>query len=497
MKNRAPLAQALLLLLLLAGAAFAQRGFDQPPPPAAARPVQLPPFSQSRLPNGVGIAVAERHELPLVTALLLIEAGSLLDPPGKAGLADLSVTLLSKGAQRAGRADAADAAEIAAAAEALGGSLETGTGARSSQIALTLTSNRLDEGLALLADLARAPTLPADELERSRAQTLDELKLALSDPGSLAALLARRLYWGDAPRGQVATPASLARIRREDVQAFVRQQLRPDRLTVVLAGDIAPAQAQALVARHFGGWKPNRMAAPQAAEVAPRPLAATALLVDLPGAGQSAVAVLAPYAPLGNAPEQRAQLAAGAVANTVLGVGYSSRINQEVRIKRGLSYGAMSAADALPGGASLLASAQTRHGGAAEVAVLLRSEVLRLAAEPVPAAELAARQQLLVGEFGRELETTATLAALTADQLMRGRALAELQQLPAELLAVNAARVRDFAALYWKPELLRTLVVGDLKEAGEGLRRQYPGAWVIPAGELDLGSPTLRRAARK
>lgn len=481
-----------LTALLLSAAASAQQGFDTPPPPAPARTLQVPGFTQTKLPNGFGLVVSERHGLPLVTALLLVEAGSLMDPPGKAGLAALSFTVMSKGAQRG--AETVDAADIAYTAEALGGSLEVATGARSSQLSMTVTSNRLDDSLALLADVLRRPSLPADELERSRAQSLDALKLGLSDPGTLAALLARRLYWGDTPRGQLGTPASLQRIKREDLVAFHRQQLRPDRVTLILTGDIDPAQARALADKHFGHWKQNRRAVPLAPAVAPKPLAVSTVLVDLPGAGQSAVLVLAPYAALGNSPEQRAALTAGALANTVLGVGYSSRINQEVRIKRGLSYGALSGTEVLPGGAYLSASAQTKHESAAEVARLLCGEILRLVAEPVPAPELAARQAVLVGEFGRELETTASLAGVAADQLMRGRPLAELQQLPAELLAVDAARVRDFAARYWPPEALRTVIVGDLKAAGDSLREQFPEARVIQADQLDLAAPDLRRA---
>ena len=80
--------------------------------------------------------------------------------------------------------------------------------------------------------------------------------------------------------------------------------------------------------------------------------------------------------------------------------------------------------------------------------------------------------------------------------MIRHRELADLQQVPAELLAVDPARVHAFAAEYWKPEGLRTIIVTDLKAAGEeALRKQFPEAWVIKAGELDLGSPTLKRTA--
>lgn len=484
------------LLCLGAATASAQQGFDKPPPPAEARPLVVPSMAQTRLPNGFGIAVAERRALPLATVLLQIDAGSLLDPPGKAGLASLATTVMGKGIQRGEQA--VDAAEFAAQVEALGGTLDVSAGARASQFQLTVASNRLDEAVALLADVARRASLPSEELERSRAQALDALKLGLSDPGTVAGLLARRLFWGETPRGQLATAQSLQRIRRDDLLAFQRQQLRPDRAALVVAGDVDLAQARALAAKHFGDWKQNRMLAPQAPAIAPKAMTATVVLLDLPGAGQSAVVVAAPYAPLGNAPEQRAALVAGAVANGVLGVGYSSRINQEIRIKRGLSYGASSGAELLPAAGMLVASAQTKHESAGEVATLLQAELQRLAAEPVAPPELAARQALLIGEFGRELETTAGLAGVVADQLQRGRALDELGRLPDELQAVDAARVQDFATRFWgAPEAHRIAIVADLRTAGAALQKQFPKALVLRADELDLGSATLRRGVRR
>ncbi|CAN5208756.1 hypothetical protein BH11PSE10_BH11PSE10_16420 [soil metagenome] len=487
---------AFALALLLSTVAIAQQGFDSPPEPAPAKPLQIPVFAEARLPNGVRVVVAERHAVPLVSALLLVDhAGSLLDPPGKAGLANLTFTVMSKGALQG--LEALDAAAIAGAAEAQGASLEVGVGAQASRIGMTVPVSRLDDSLALMTEVLRTPTLPAEELERSRAQLLDSLKLSLADPGSLAAQLAQRLYWGDTPRGAPITPASLARVKQGDLVAFHRSQVRPDRVTLILAGDIDLAQARALADKHLGSWKQNRMLAPTAPNVSPNPLATRSLLIDLPGAGQSAVVVTAPYAALGNAADQRAGLRAGALATAVLGIGYSSRLNQQVRIKRGLSYGAVSGNEALPGGGMLSASAQTKHASALEVADLLRGEILKLASDDVPAPELAARQAVLVGDFGRQLETTATLADLAADQVIRQRGLDELAQWPTEMLAVNAGRVRAFAQQYWAAEVLRTVVVADLKVAGDGLRQRFPDAWVIRASELEIGSANLRRGARR
>ena len=496
MKHASTLMMAVMALVAMNGPAFAQRRFDQPPPPAPAQPLQVPAFAETTLSNGLRVVVAERHTLPLVTAMVMVEAGSLLDPPGKSGLASLTFTLMGKGARHG--AEEQDAATLAIAAETLGSSLEIDAGARSGRIAMTVPVNRLDDSVALMADVTRAPTFPADELERSRAQSLDAIKLNLSDPGALAGMLGRRLYWGETPNGVITTPASLQRIKREDVVAFHRVQVRSDRTTLVLAGDIDLPRARALADKYFGNWKQNRMAAPVTPQVAPRPMAASAILLDLPGAGQGAVIVQAPYAAFSNDQVQRAQLRAGAVANGVLGVGYSSRINQEVRIKRGLSYGANSSIETLPAGGMLSTFAQTKNASTGEVATLLRGEILKLAQEDVPAPELAARAAVLVGDFGRQLETTAGLAATAAEQVLRRRDLADLQQLPAELLAVDPARVHAFSAEYWKPETLHTVIVADLKTADEAaLHKQFPDAWVIKAADLDLGSANLRKTAVK
>lgn len=462
--------------------------YPLPPPPGPALPLQLPVFAQTRLANGLNLVVIERRGLPLVTALLSLQAGSLLDPPGKSGLAELSFSVLVKGARRGSHT--ADASALAAAADALGSGIDSSSGAQASRLAMTVMSPHLNASLGLLADLLRTPTLPALEIENSRLQLQQAIRQEAADPAALATRLAWRLLWGDSPAGRLSSEQSLARIRPEDVQAFYHQHIRPERTTLVLAGDLDLARGKALAELHFGGWRPPLAGSVKAAPAdGPRPLGPQTLLVDLPGSALTSVLVLAPYPAQG----ARAQARVGALATAVLGTGYSSRINQQVRIKRGLSYGAYSSASSLPGGGLLTLSAQTQAQSAAEVAALLRDELLSLSSAPVPADELLARQLGLIGDFGRQLETTEELAALTADQLERGQPLADLALLADELKAVTADQLQAFAQRYWPAPAVRSVVVGDLAQAGEALRRQFPQAGVIPAAELDLASPQLRR----
>ncbi|MEF7617073.1 pitrilysin family protein [Aquincola sp. MAHUQ-54] len=441
----------------------ADPALDAPPPPGPPRPVSIPPLHEERLPNGMTVVVAPRRGLPLVSATLLVRVGAESDPPDGAGLAELVAGLLTKGAERGGRP--VGAPEIARQAEALGGSLDAGSGWRSSSVGMTVTPPRLDAALALMSDALRSPLLQPQELERLRVQAVDNLRVAESDPGSIADRVARRLYWGGGAYGAVTSAASLQRLTRDEVVGFHRQGYRPGQSLLVLAGDITPEQGQALAERHFGGWRPNRMNPLPRRDGVGAPLSPRSVLVDLPGAGQSAVIVLAPFTSLSS--DDRPELRAAQVANAVLGGGYSARLNQEVRIRRGLSYGAGTSVEMHPEGGAWQASAQTDHRNAAQVAGLLRDEVLRLGQAPPSAEELAARQATLVGSFSRRLETNGGVASLVAGQWAQGRPLADLANYVPEILAVTPAQVRDFAVRRWKAQDLRTVVVGDVRAAPE------------------------------
>lgn len=488
--SRRPLLQALASAGGLAGlglplCARAQPGVDRPPEPQPARVVQVPPLVVQRLGNGVSVVAVPQHDLPVVTAVLLVRAGRELDLADRAGTASLLASLLAKGVRRGGKAVSATAQ--AREAEALGGPLVTASGWRSLSVGMTVATPQLPAALALVADALRRPLLAADELERARAQALDSLRVALGNPGELAAMALRRSFWGDTPYGAVVTPAALQRVGRADVLQFHTRHVRPEQTVLVLAGDVSAERAAQLAQQLLGDWEPSGALLPAVPSDAPQPQAAPLLLVDLPGSGQSAVALAAPFAAIGAADRRAAQ-----VANAVLGGGYSARLNAAVRVRRGLSYGAYSDVESTPGGGMLVASTQTAHATAAEALQLMRSELLRLADAPPSADELAARQAALVGGFARGLQTTHGLAALVSTQLANGRPLAELQRFMPEVLAVTPAQVQAFARQHWQPERLRAVVVADLAATGSAWQPPQPaGTLRLPAERLDLDLPGL------
>ena len=180
------------------------------------------------------------------------------------------------------------------------------------------------------------------------------------------------------------------------------------------------------------------------------------------------------------------------VINAVLGGGYSARLNEEVRVKRGLSYGASAALDARRGVGPIAASAQTKNESALEVADLMLKEMAGLASRPPDAAELAARKATLAGGFGRNVATTGGLAGYLSNLALQGVELSEINRYIPSVEAVSADQVKAIAAQVLDPARATLVVAGDAKVFGAALKARYPYAEIIPAASLNLDSASLR-----
>lgn len=449
--------------------------FDTPPPPAAPRPLSIAAPKEQRLANGLRVVVAERPGVPLVSLRLAVGRGAEADPPQRAGLASMTASLLTRGTTRR------SAPALATAAEALGGSLQAGAGWNESGVGITVMTPMAERALALLAEVALQPAFAQAELDRLRDQVLDELKVAYANPGTLAGLAVQRATFGGTAYGHPVngTPVSVPRITRADLLQMHRQAWRPDNAVLVFAGDIELAQAVKLAEQHLGGWRAASADAVPRVKVdgAAVPVPGAPLVVDMPGAGQAGVAVALPAVPAAS-PERYA----AAVTNSVLGQGYSSRLNQEIRIKRGLSYGVGSRLDLRHDAGVLRLNVQTKNPSAPEVLQLVGSELDRLMAEAVPAPELAARKAALIGGFGRAMETAAGLADEAGTLALVGLPLSDLNQRIARLDAVSAAEVQAFAKAHFGVAQRRFAVAGVASEFAEKL----PGSpWrVMPVGQF-------------
>ncbi|HXM35075.1 MAG TPA: pitrilysin family protein [Pyrinomonadaceae bacterium] len=456
-----------------------------PPLPAPPRSVKVPTPTEKTLPNGLRVIVIERSTTPLVSAQLLIKNGGEVDPAQLAGLTDITASLLTKGTATH------DATQIAEAIEALGGSLESGARWDASTATVGVMSSRISPATEILAEVVRHPTFKNEEIERLRQQYLDSLTVDLGQPGTIARFAAARVVFGDSPYGHPlgGTLESIARIKRDDIVALHNAYYRPDNAILVIGGDITADAAFALAQKYFGDWEkpaqPLRPFAfgPQMSDAANRRV----LVIDKPDAGQAAV-----YLARTGIGRADADYFSGIVANSVLN-GYSGRLNQEIRIKRGLSYGAGSALDARRNVGPFIASAQTKNQSGAQVVELLVSELERLATAPVPDAELTPRKAVLIGNFARNLEQVNGLVGQVASLALQGLNLDEINHYINNVQSVTGANVQQFAGTRLDARGASVIVVGNAKEFLAELQKHFKEVEVIPIAELDLNRATLRK----
>src|SRR5215217_1750867 len=250
----APLRRCLSMLffaVVLCGVVNAQTPQATPPPAAPPRSGTFPKPVEETLPNGLRVIVIERRETPLFSAQLLIKNGGEVDPPELAGLADMTANLLTKGTQTR------DATKIAQEIESLGGSLDSGARWDSSFATVGVMSGKFPQAMEILADIIRRPTFKSEEVERLRQQYLDNVTLALGDPGTIARFVAARVVFGDSPYGHPVsgTTESLTRISAADITKMHSRYYRPDNAILVIGGDISAEDGVSLVAKYFGGWQ--------------------------------------------------------------------------------------------------------------------------------------------------------------------------------------------------------------------------------------------------
>jgi len=453
------------------------QGLDGPPPPGKPRPVPIVTPVEQTLANGLRVIVAPRPGVLLVTATLMIRSGSEGDPPQRAGLADLTATLLTQGTRTR------SAPAIAEATEALGGSFDSAAGWDRSRISITVTTVKLPAALTLLADVVRYPSFAPAELERARRQAIDGLRVAYSEPGTVAQMAAARAVFGTGTYGEprAGTPASLRRIRQSDLVRLHGTYYRPDNAILVFAGDITPAEAVTLANQSFGDWMRPPRPLPIVTRVTDVPASVSTLVIGIAGAGQAGVVVGLP-----GIARRSGDYYAGLIANAVLGGTSSSRLSSEIRVKRGLTYDVRSILDARRYGGLMIATVQTNNPSAPEVVELVLAEFDRLAEQGVEGAELSARASNLIGAYARSLETTAGLAARVGELAIHDIDLAEIGQVTMRIEAVTPADVQRFAATHWRNTAMRVIVAGDTGQFIEVLRKSRPDAIVIPIGDLDL-----------
>src|SRR5882672_3571019 len=417
-------------------------------PADAAKPIA----HREVLPNGIVLLVAERPAVPIIIVRTFAHAGAVLDPPDRAGLANLTGALLTRGtAKHVGP-------ELDNAIEFVGGSLSAGAGRDGLSASLAVLKKDLALGLDLLAEVLLTPTFPPEEVKRKVAQIQASIKRSEEDPGTVGSRALARLVFPSHPYGRPVegTIESVGKLTRDDVARFHGANVRPDTTIITVVGAITVDDARREVLARFGGWKPP---AEPSASVPPAaaggPPQSETIEKDLTQAtillGRQAIRQTDPgYFPL-------------AVASYVLGGGSASRLYARVREESGLAYAVYSWVAPWRYAASFAVTAQTRTAEAPKVAVMIREELSRMAREPVAERELALAKQYLIGSFPLRLDTSGKVADFLVATEDRGLGLDYADRYRERIGRVTARDVQRVAAKFFPPAGFSRVVVSETK----------------------------------
>jgi zinc protease len=404
------------------------------------------------LPNGIVLLVAERPAVPIVAVRVLMRAGAVYDPSDRAGLANLTGAVVTRGtAKRTGP-------ELDSAIEFVGGSLQAGAARDSLTVSLTAQKKDLTLGLDLVSEVVLTPAFPEAEVARKVAEIQAAIKRSEEDPGTVAARALSRLVFAGHPYGSPVegTRESVAKLTRDDVVKFYRDHARPDTAVIAVVGAVTVDEARREIMARFGSWaRPTTPPAPVPSatasgspreETVKRELTQTTIML-----GRQAVLQTDPdYFPL-------------AVASYVLGGGSASRLYTRVREESGLAYSVYSWVSPWRHGSSFAVSAQSRTAEAPKVLVMVREELARMGREPVAERELGLAKQFLIGSFPLRLDTSGKVADFLVAVEDRGLGLDYADRYKERIGKVTAADVQRVAAKYFPPPTFNLVIVGDSK----------------------------------
>jgi zinc protease len=433
--------------------------------------VRLPAVHPSVTPGGLKILIAQRGPLPLASIHLVLRAGSSSDPRGKRGLADFVAGLLRRGTRRR------SADEINEEIEFYGARLSCGVDEDTLSLRVTTPSEHLGTMLQIVSELVREPSFPTSEVDAARDRLLAQLANDLDDPALLADRALLRALWGDHPYGHdvVGTARDASSFVRRDAVEFHRSRFGPKVALMIIVGWVDPAQARRLAERTFAAWSGGPRDPPQI-PAAEAPAVTGLLLVDKPEQTQSQLRMGGK-----GFPKAHPDLFPATVMNTALGGGFTSRLVQEIRVKRGLSYGVSSGFERLMAGGAFTVSTFTKTESTRQILEVALREVRKMRQYGPTAEEVKAAKTYLGGLYPMRFETNESVAAAIAEIRVYGLGDDWVQRFVPRIAAVTRPMAAQIARKYLFDRIPALVVVGNAAV----VRKQLAG----------LGTPRVLKAA--
>jgi zinc protease len=306
---------------------------SKPPVPGTPPELKLPKLQRSTLSNGLKVILAERHEVALVNFTLAFDAGYAADQLASPGMASMTMSQLTGGTKTL------NALEISDRQELLGAQISAGSNLDLSTVYLSALKSKLDDSLALYADVILNPSFLQGDFERQQKQTLAGIKREENAPVAAALRVMPSLLYGQDhaygnPLTGSGTTASVSKMTREDLAKFHDTWFKPNNATLIIVGDTTLSEVTPKLEKLFSGWKAGSVPKKTVKSVS-LPAKSFVYLIDKPGALQSVIVAGVVAPPQGNPNEIAIE-----AMNDGLGGNFGARLNMNLREDKHWSYGA-------------------------------------------------------------------------------------------------------------------------------------------------------------
>lgn len=401
--------------------------------------------------NGMIIYFMENHEVPLVTVSSVIRSGTVYDPVGKEGLAELTASVMRTG----GTADMTGTM-VDEELEYLAATVHVSMNRESCTASLSVLKKDLDAGFRIFSRIVMAPAFEDDRLKLAKDLKIEELKRIADDPQKLAFREFNRILYRNNARGRLPTPASVKSILREDLVSFHRRFFYPDNMMLAISGDITKDEAMNIIHQYLDNWPSKGERIPNAE--APTKLKGHVYFLskDVP----QAVIIYGHLAPA----ENNNDYYPFEILDFIVGSGgFKSRIFQEVRNNRGLAYSTGSFYYGRSDYGVFGAYAMTKSESAAASLSLIRSIIAEVKKDGVRDDEFERAKRSIINRF--------IFSFLSADQISYQQLMSEYDHLPDDYLrkfreritAVRLDQVNNVAGRYLLGDDAILFVLGEEK----------------------------------
>jgi predicted Zn-dependent peptidase len=446
----------------LAAPAFAAEAPKPAGMPAYAKdkPLPTPKIAKKTLANGLQVWVVPRNGVPRVDAVLAVRgAGYIADDAAHPGFASMMAGLLNEGTAKH------DSRAIAELAQGMGGSVAGSVSPDGMTVGANAVASQAGPMLQLLAEVARTPIFPAKEVALAKANALQTLRVQETQPRFRAERALNRAVFGDHPYGHTTpTVEAINSVDEALLKTEHAKRFRPDQALLVIAGRIKEADAMKLAQAAFGDWKAEDKA-PAATVKAPGAAKPVHVLLERPGSVQSTIrlggsgiaATAADQVPL-------------RLASTVLGGGFSSRVNINLREEKGYTYGASAGARMMRESGSIVGGADVRNDVTGAAIGEYFKEYKRIGSELISPQEMEMHKRYVAGSYVLSNQMQRAVAATLAQNWLVGLPAEYLVQYVPMIQKVTPEQVRDVSKKYFAPENQSIVVVGASQAVGEQLK---------------------------